>query len=122
LGDGADAIYALAPFRYAGTAFLTFALTLLAALRRLIWDTQETCMLKSLLGAAAALSLLGAVACTQGPNEEKGEQADTAREQATTGETDLSQGPSEEAGEAVDAGQSSSTTPSDSSTAPTTTP
>ena len=75
-------------------------------------------MLKSLLGAVAALSLLGAVACTQGPNEEQGEQA-------TTGETDLSQGPSEEAGEAVDAGQSSSTTTpgaGDSSTAPTTTP
>ena len=78
-------------------------------------------MLKSLLGAAAALGLLGAVACTQGPNEEKGEQADTAREQSTTGQTDLGQGPSEEAGEAADAGQSTTTPPADS-TAPTTTP
>ena len=61
-------------------------------------------MLKSLLGAAAAVSLLGVVACSQGPNEEKGEAADTAYEQSTTGTTDLGQGPNEEAGEAVDAG------------------
>ncbi|MCX7359206.1 MAG: hypothetical protein NT015_13820 [Alphaproteobacteria bacterium] len=60
-------------------------------------------MLKSLLGAAAALSMLGVVACSQGPNEEAGENADTAREQSTTGTTDLGQGPSEEAGEALDA-------------------
>lgn len=60
-------------------------------------------MLKSLLGAAAALSMLGVVACSQGPNEEAGENADTAHEQATTGTTDLGQGPAEEAGEALDA-------------------
>ena len=59
-------------------------------------------MLKSLLGAAAAVSLLGVVACSQGPNEEAGEAADTAYEQSTTGTTDLGQGPAEEAGEAVD--------------------
>lgn len=59
-------------------------------------------MLKSLLGAAAAVSLLGVVACTQGPNEEAGEAADTNYEQSTTGTTDLGQGPAEEAGEALD--------------------
>lgn len=75
-------------------------------------------MLKSLLGAAAALSLLGVVACSQGPNEEAGEQADTAHEQATTGTTDMGQGPAEEAGEAMDAGQMP---PADSTTSTTTT-
>ena len=50
-------------------------------------------MLKSLLGAAAAVSLLGVVACGQGPNEEAGEAADTDYEQSTTGTTDLGQGP-----------------------------
>lgn len=59
-------------------------------------------MMKSLLGAAAALSMLGVVACSQGPNEEAGENADTAAEQATTDTTDLGQGPAEEAGEALD--------------------
>ncbi len=59
-------------------------------------------MLKSLLGAAAAVSLLGVVACSQGPNEEAGEAADTNYEQSTTGTTDLGQGPQEEAGEALD--------------------
>jgi hypothetical protein len=59
-------------------------------------------MLKSLLGAAAALSMLSVVACTQGPNEEAGEAADTAYEQSTTGTTDMGQGPAEEAGEALD--------------------
>jgi hypothetical protein len=59
-------------------------------------------MLKSLLGAAAAVSLLGVVACSQGPNEEAGEAADTAYEQSTTGTTDLGQGPAEETGEAID--------------------
>ena len=59
-------------------------------------------MLKSLLGAAAALSMLGVVACSQGPNEEAGENADTAAEQSQTGTTDLGQGPAEEAGEALD--------------------
>lgn len=55
-------------------------------------------MLKSLLGAAAALSMLGVVACSQGPNEEAGEAADTNYEQSTTGSTNLGQGPAEEAG------------------------
>lgn len=59
-------------------------------------------MLKSLLGAAAAVSLLGVVACGQGPQEEAGEAADSAIEQTTTGTTDLGQGPMEEAGEAAD--------------------
>ncbi|MEZ5959151.1 MAG: hypothetical protein R3C30_01820 [Hyphomonadaceae bacterium] len=59
-------------------------------------------MLKSLLGATAAIGLLGVVACTQGPNEEAGEAADTAIEQSTTGTTDLGQGPMEEAGEQLD--------------------
>lgn len=59
-------------------------------------------MLKSLLGAAAAVSLLGVAACSQGPNEEAGEAADTNYEQSTTGTTDLGQGPAEEAGEALD--------------------
>ena len=77
-------------------------------------------MLKSLLGAAAALALLGAAACSQGPNEEKGEQADTAYEQSTTGATDMGQGPSEEAGEAADAGQA--TTTDTTATTTTTTP
>jgi len=62
-------------------------------------------MLKSLLGAAAAASLLGVVACSQGPNEEAGEAADTNYEQSTTGTTDLGQGPAEEAGEALDEAQ-----------------
>ena len=41
-------------------------------------------MLKSMLGAAAALSLLGAVACTQGPNEEAGREGQQ-REQERRG-------------------------------------
>jgi len=59
-------------------------------------------MLKSLLGAAAAISLLGVVACSQGTQEEAGESADTAYEQSTTGTTDMGQGPQEEAGEQAD--------------------
>ena len=66
-------------------------------------------MLKSLLGAAAAVSLLGVVACSQGPQEEAGEAADTAYEQSTYGETDLGQGPMEEAGEALDEAQGEAT-------------
>jgi len=57
-------------------------------------------MLKSLLAAAAAVSLVAA--CTQGPNEEAGEDADTAYETSTTGTTDMGQGPLEEQGEQVD--------------------
>lgn len=59
-------------------------------------------MLKTMLTAAAAISLIGLGACTQGPNEEAGEAADTAYEQSTTGATDLGQGPMEEAGEQMD--------------------
>ncbi|MBL8545127.1 MAG: hypothetical protein JNL81_01610 [Hyphomonadaceae bacterium] len=80
-------------------------------------------MLKSLLGAAAALSMLGVVACSQGPNEEAGENTDTAAEQATTGTTDLGQGPAEEAGESLDA-QTGGTPAGETTTPPpaTTTP
>lgn len=58
--------------------------------------------MKALLMTAAAVAMLGMAACSQGPNEEAGEAADTAYEQSTTGTTDLGQGPQEEAGEAVD--------------------
>lgn len=62
--------------------------------------------------AAAAAFALGLGACSQGPNEEAGEQADTAIEQSTTGETNLGQGPMEEAGEQVDeATDGAATTP-----------
>lgn len=74
-------------------------------------------MLKSLLAAAAAACLMAA--CTQGPNEEKGEAADTQYEQGTTGQTDMGQGPNEETGEALDAGQTSTATTTDTSTATT---
>jgi hypothetical protein len=61
-------------------------------------------MLKSFLTAAAIAALMSAAAC--GPStdsaEKAGEAADTAYEQATTGETSLSDGPAENAGEAVD--------------------
>jgi hypothetical protein len=78
-------------------------------------------MLKSVLAATAAVALLGAAACSQGPAEEAGEAADTAYEQSTTGTTDLGQGPAEEAGEAVDeAADGADATPGDSTT--TTTP
>ena len=59
-------------------------------------------MLKTMLAAGAAAGLLAIAACSQGPNEEAGEAADTAYEQSTTGTTDLGQGPAEEAGEALD--------------------
>lgn len=62
-------------------------------------------MLKSVLAATAAVALLGAAACSQGPNEEAGEAADNAYERATTGTTDPTQGPAEEAGEAIDEAQ-----------------
>jgi hypothetical protein len=77
-------------------------------------------MLKSLLGAAAALSMLGVVACSQGPNEEAGEAADTNYEQSTTGTTDMGQGPQEETGEALDA-QTNTTTGDTTTTPPATT-
>ena len=50
-----------------------------------------------LTAAIAALA-----ACSQGPNEEAGESADTAYEQSTTGSTNTGQGPMEEAGEHLD--------------------
>jgi len=78
-------------------------------------------MLKSLLGAAAAVSLLGVVACSQGPNEEAGEAADTAYEQSTTGTTDLGQGPAEETGEALDEAADGVNDGGDTTPAPTTT-
>ncbi len=59
-------------------------------------------MKKLLLSTAVSALMFGAVACTQGPNEEAGEAADTAYEQSTTGTTDMGQGPMEEAGEAID--------------------
>ena len=79
-------------------------------------------MLKTLVAASAALSLAAVAACTQGPNEETGEAADTAYEQATTGTTDLGQGPMEEAGEQLDEALEnggSETGPSGQSPAPT---
>ena len=78
--------------------------------------------MKALLMTAAAVAMLGMAACSQGPNEEAGEAADTNYEQSTTGTTDLGQGPAEETGEAVDeAADGADAVPGDS-TAPTTTP
>ncbi|HET9232295.1 MAG TPA: hypothetical protein VFO00_13480 [Vitreimonas sp.] len=78
--------------------------------------------MRLLITAAAAAFALGLAACSQGTQEEAGEQADTAAEQATTGETDLGQGPMEEAGEAADeAADGTDPAPGDS-TAPATTP
>ena len=80
-------------------------------------------MLKAILAAGAALSLASVAACTQGPNEEAGEAADTAYEQSTTGSTDMGQGPMEEAGENLD--EATNGAPAGDATAPppeTTTP
>lgn len=79
-------------------------------------------MLKSVLAATAAVAMLSIAACSQGPNEEAGEAADTAHEQSTTGTTDMGQGPQEESGEALD--QATQGTPSGETTTPpaTTTP
>ncbi|MEZ6023117.1 MAG: hypothetical protein R3C16_06835 [Hyphomonadaceae bacterium] len=78
-------------------------------------------MLKTMLAAGAAAGLLAIAACSQGPNEEAGEAADTAYEQSTTGTTDLGQGPMEEAGEAADeAADGADAVPGDST--PTETP
>lgn len=82
-------------------------------------------MLKTILAAGAALSLIAVAACTQGPNEEAGEAADTAYEQSTTGTTNPGQGPLEEAGEQLDeatqgAPAGTTTTPPPADTAPTT--
>jgi len=71
--------------------------------------------MKTILMASAAVAMLGMAACSQGPNEEAGEAADTAYEQSTTGTTDLGQGPMEEAGEAADeAADGADPTPGDS--------
>jgi hypothetical protein len=80
--------------------------------------------MRLLITAAAAAFALGLGACTQGPNEEAGEQADTATEQATTGDTNLGQGPMEEAGEHADQAQGQGAAPADGSTTtpPATTP
>jgi hypothetical protein len=52
------------------------------------------------LAAAAACIALGA--CQPGAAERAGEDADSAYEEATTGEKDLADGPMENAGEAID--------------------
>ena len=65
-------------------------------------------MLKSVLAAAAALCFVAA--CSQGPNQESGEAADTQYEQSTTGTTDMGQGPNEETGEQVDEATDGATT------------
>ncbi|MEJ0058783.1 MAG: hypothetical protein WDM79_03965 [Terricaulis sp.] len=61
-------------------------------------------MMKSFLTAAAVAALMLVAACGPSTNsaEKAGEAADTAYEQATTGETDLGDGPAENAGEATD--------------------
>ena len=73
-------------------------------------------MKKVLISAAAAAVLLGAAACSQGPNEEAGEAADTSYEQSTTGTTDVGQGPQEEAGEQID--ETTGDTPASNEAAP----
>ena len=79
--------------------------------------------MKVLLMTAAAAAMLGMAACSQGPNEEAGEAADTAYEQSTTGTTDPGQGPQEEAGEALDQATDGAPASNDSTTpAPATTP
>lgn len=71
-------------------------------------------MLKSALAAAAALCFVAA--CSQGPNEEAGEAADTQYERSTTGTTDMGQGPNEEAGEQVDEATDGATITTDGAT------
>jgi hypothetical protein len=79
--------------------------------------------MRLLITAAAAAFALGLGACSQGTQEESGEAADTAAEQATTGETDMGQGPMEEAGEAADeAKDGADPVPGDSTAPPPTTP
>jgi hypothetical protein len=124
-GSRRQAISLPAPQLFRGNRVLHGTLTTPAAqaAQQLGHTSGETLMLKSLLGAAAAVSLLGVVACSQGTQEEAGENADSAYEQSTTGTTDMGQGPQEEAGEAADA---TTTTPpaGDTTTTPpaTTTP
>lgn len=76
--------------------------------------------MKTILMAAAAVSMLGMAACSQGTNEEAGEAADSAYEQSTTGTTDLGQGPQEEAGEAADEAQGEAAEGNTAAPAPTT--
>jgi hypothetical protein len=78
--------------------------------------------MRLLITAAAAAFALGLAACSQGTQEESGEAADTAAEQATTGETDLGQGPMEESGEAADEAKDGADPVPGDSTAPATTP
>ena len=79
--------------------------------------------MRLLITAAATAFALGLGACSQGTQEESGEAADTAAEQATTGETDLGQGPMEEAGEAADeAKDGADPVPGDGTAPPATTP
>jgi hypothetical protein len=78
-------------------------------------------MLKTVLATAAAAALLSVAACSQGPQEEAGEAADTAYEESTSGATDMGQGPMEEAGEATDeatgeATEGATTTPPEGTT------
>lgn len=75
-------------------------------------------MLKSLLATAVLAGALGLAACSQGPNEEAGEAADTAFEQSTTGQTNMEQGPMEEAGEHMD--EATDGAPADGATTTTT--
>lgn len=78
--------------------------------------------MRFVITAATAALALGLAACSQGPNEEAGEAADTGYEQSTTGQTDLGQGPAEETGEAADeAADGADAAPGDT-TAPTTPP
>ncbi|GIK48388.1 MAG: hypothetical protein KJZ75_08095 [Hyphomonadaceae bacterium] len=79
-------------------------------------------MLKSMLTASAAAAMLSIAACSQGPNEEAGEAADTAYEQSTTGQTDLGQGPMEEAGEQADEARGEATEGATTAPPPVTTP
>lgn len=72
--------------------------------------------MKTILLTAAAAAMLGLAACSQGPNEEAGEAADTAYEQSTTGTTDLGQGPQEEAGETLDEATQGAPAANDSTT------
>ncbi|MBX9746002.1 MAG: hypothetical protein K2X34_03815 [Hyphomonadaceae bacterium] len=73
--------------------------------------------MKALMTFAAAAALLGVAACGQGVNEESGEAADSAYEEATTGDVDPGQGPMEEAGEAADeAADGADPVPGDSTT------
>ncbi len=78
--------------------------------------------MRILITAASAALALGMAACTQGANEEAGEQADTAYEQSTTGETNLGQGPMEEAGEQADEADGTATTDTPTTPPPATTP